>query len=223
MPSTNFTRPSTRTLIIAVVAIVIVALFASRFFRSSPSTVSESAQGEDVQSLVNQVARHTVVKQGELPAVAIVADVPFLQSQNPIFYKDVQQGDRLLVWSDRAILYSPSRDLILAMVSAPAAPPTSAPTSAPTTQESATIEVRNGSGEVGLGRAMANKLQADGLKVLTPSDARGTYPSTLIVIKSGDQLPKALQDLGAKVMSLPDGEIALKGDFLVIVGADFKK
>ncbi|MDP3793433.1 MAG: hypothetical protein Q8R07_01635, partial [Candidatus Uhrbacteria bacterium] len=136
MPSTTLSRPSTRTIIIAVVAIVFVALFASYFFRSSPSkTVSESAQSEDVQSLVNQVARHTVVKQGELPAVAIVADVPFLQSQNPIFYKDVQQGDRLLVWSDRAILYSPSRDLILAMVSAPAAPPTSTST----TQESATI------------------------------------------------------------------------------------
>jgi len=224
-------RPSTRSIIIAIVAIIIVALFAFRYFGSSPSkTGSGSAQNEDVQALVNRVARHMVVKQGELPAVAVVADVAYLKTQNAVFYKDVQQGDRLLVWSDRAVLYSPSRDLILAMVMAPTAPQAASNTTSTSTgsvHESAVIEVRNGSGTVGLGRVMASKLQAASLKILTPGEAHGTYPGTLIIKSDAKSLPNTLQALlsltGAKVVSLPTGEKAMKGDFLVIVGADFKK
>jgi len=206
------------------------------------STATGSGSPDDVKQLIAMVGKHIVVNPSEEPTVATIQDANLLRTQNPAFYKDAQNGDRLLIWSDKAVLYSPQRDVLLAVlpVSLPpgstgqhATNPTSATTPVSTTTtaqaiEQAVIEVRNGTPTAGLGRVLADKLKAIGLTVLTPTDAHAkNYPNTIIIKSSDKPLPETLAKLqattNAQVVSEPAGEGTMKGDFLVIVGADFQK
>ncbi len=234
-PPKGATRLSTLSVALLVLILVTAAILWAVSTLQKPSSSSatgESAASKDVQTLISDVSRHIVVKQDEQPTVATVQDADLLRKQNPEFYKDAQNGDRLLIWSDKAVLYSSSRDLILSVL--PINLPVNAATSTNTTttsqtsqQENATIEVRNGSGVAGQAGLLVTKLKGEGMTVLTPTDARvkTRYPKTLVVNASGKELPatlKALQSAtGGQVSSAPAGEEPIKGDVLVIIGTDY--
>lgn len=210
-------------LILIVIALLGWTAMRQRAASKGPSTAAE------VQALVARVAKHIVVKQDETPSVAVVQDADLLRKQNSVFYKDAQNGDRLLVWSDKAVLYSPSRDVILTVLSLniPLPQNTNATqASSSTVTETATIEVRNGSGVSGLGKTVSAKLKENGLNVIKVGDAAGGYERTLIVAVSAKSLPKTLAKIKADVKgtvgSLPAGEAATKADILIIVGKEYK-
>lgn len=198
-----------------------------------------TATPESVRDLISQVSKHIVVKAGEDPTVATIQDVEVLKRQNPVFYADAQNGDRLLIWSDKAVLYSQSRDIILSVlpISLPASalnqPQAGDSTSTASTQpqeEPATVEVRNGTGTAGVARTMTEKLTALGLKTLTPTDAKNKdYAKTIIIKMSDKDLPQSLQAIqsaapyAAVVEELKEDEPASKADFLIIIGADYQK
>ena len=220
---------------LTIVAVFGVKAFLPSSFAAKPTAAqSPSAVQQDVASLIKAVSKHILIKTGETPAVATVMDPDALRQQNPTFYQDAQKGDRLLVWSDKAVLYSPSRDILLFVMplngqgaQSVVAPQTN--TTAPSTNgaEQASIEIRNGSGVAGLGKKLATALQAAGLTTLAPGDAKATtpYPNTLIVNVSGKPLPKTLaalqQATGGQLANLPGAEGKAKGDVLVIIGADY--
>ncbi len=209
------------------VLLVAIALFgiANRF--TYPSTVATAPRSgpEDVKTLIHKVARHIVVKSDEAPSVATVQDPELLRKQSPVFYQDVQLGDRLLVWSDKAVLYSPTRDVIL-MVSPLVSPSSSATSTKETihTEELASIEVRNGSGRSGMAKAVAEKLVNVGFRVLPPGDASTNISTTILVKSAGREFPQAIEKLKellrAGVGELPQGEASTTADILVIIGAN---
>jgi hypothetical protein len=204
------------------------------------SSTDGSATPESVRELISQVSRHIVVKQGEDPTVATIQDVEVLKRQNPVFYADAQNGDRLLIWSDKAVLYSQSRDIILSVlpISLPASAlnqgqsggsTSTASSQSVTKEETATVEVRNGTATVGVARAMSEKLAALGLKTLAPTDAKSKDYSQTIILKMSDKdLPQSLQAIqsvavnAGVVEELKEGEPRSTADFLIIVGADYR-
>ena len=246
LPKASISRGATKLPPVAIALIVIVLVTAallgirSVWHKGASKPVAGSPNAniastpQSIKALISKVSRHIVVKQGEDPTVATIQDANVLRQQNPTFYKDAQDGDRLLIWSDKAVLYSTSRDIVLAVLPI-SLPPNAGQTANSATstgsaqsQELATIEVRNGSGTSGIGKALATKLTAAGLKVLTPTDAKKTYAQSIIVKLTSKDLPQTLQALegvtkNAQVTSLPAGENASKADFLVIVGADYSK
>lgn len=209
----------------------------------APSDKGKTMEKSDVVALINRVASFILVKSDEEPTVATVQDADALRKSSPIFYKDAQNGDRLLVWSDKAVLYSTTLDKLLAVMPMPAqetsnfgqATSTASNTQATTTTstikaENATVEVRNGTTTVGKASTMSSLLKAQGLKVLTIGDAKiKTYPKTVIVKASSNaaSMPATLaalqQATNAEIVDLPAKEVASKADFLVIVGKDFVK
>jgi hypothetical protein len=237
-PSRVSGGPSPFALIVVLLVLVTAGVLAFRNMLSSPGAQTQNAPApgskDDVKSLVARVARHIVVNEGEDPTIATIEDADLLRAQSPTFYKDAQNGDRLLVWSDKAVLYSTSRDLLLAVMPVSLPPPADASstsmaqTTTSTTEvvEQATIEVRNGTRTSGLGRKMVDTLKAAGLTVLPATDARlKTYEKTVIIVKDATaSFPKTLQTIkeitNAEVVpaSLEEGQ--LKGDIVVIVGAD---
>lgn len=204
-----------------------------------PPEAQTAATPEDVRALIAKVAKHISVKAEEDPTVATIQDIEILKRQNPAFYAEAQNGDRLLIWSDKAVLYSSTRDLILSVL--PISLPSSAvgqqagqststaaaPETPPT--EQATVEVRNGTGTAGMAKALNGKLAELGLKTLTPTDAKKKdYAKTVIVKLTDKALPQSLQAIQtaageSEVGELPAGELASQADFLVIVGATFRK
>ena len=196
--------------------------------------ISDSAvpAEDDVQGIIRRVAKHIKIKSDEVPTVATVQDPELLRKNNPSFYQYAQSGDRLLIWSDKAILYSPSEDILLAVMPVTlnqADTKTQPSADQSPSKEQAVIEIRNGSGVTGLGKTLATKLKELKLEVLPPGDAKSKagYPKTILMVKPGKDIPntvKGLQELtGAQIVTvLPEDEPGLKGDILIILGSDKK-
>ena len=73
-----------------------------------PDTAAEAA---DLEGVNERVARHIQVTDGETPSVATVQDADrFQYGQSGVLPLCFQNGDRLLVYSDKAVLYSTSQD-----------------------------------------------------------------------------------------------------------------
>lgn len=225
----------------AVIVIVVVLLTAGILAlksaigpkSASPEKKIEAKKGgteAEVRDVIAKVAAHIVIKADEQPTVATIQDADLLRTENSVFYKDAQNGDRLLIWSDKAVLYSTSMDKLLAVL--PVSLPVGTSTATTTAmggeeKEKVTIEVRNGSTTPGLGRTMADKLKAAGLTVLPATDAKKKdYAKTTVYVRSIElYAPKTLEAIkqitgAAEVAEAPADEAPLKGDILVIVGAN---
>ncbi|MFH1621201.1 MAG: LytR C-terminal domain-containing protein [Patescibacteria group bacterium] len=231
-------------LVVVIIAVVLVtavilgvkSLWLSNTGKSSfTQDQTQASTSEGIQALISMVAKHISVKTDEDPTVATIQDPDLLRTQNPVFYKEAENGDRLLVWSDKAVLYSVTKDRLLYVlpINLPPAPESDTQVSTTTgnssdnEQESATIEVRNGTLTAGLAKTVTDKLKKAGLNVLQPGDAKlKNYTSTIIVKNSDNVFSQTVSTLtsltGGKLEALPEGEKVSTADILVIVGSDFK-
>jgi hypothetical protein len=66
---------------------------------------------QEVQTLLEKVKKHILLPDGE-PVVATIQDAAALASQQA-FYVNSQNDDKLIIYKDKAIIYSPARDLIV--------------------------------------------------------------------------------------------------------------
>lgn len=259
--STRVTRPSARATsskavaslavatpkhpawpLVIVVIIAVAALCYVTFLRSTKPTPNGSgvATSDEIDALVEKVSRHVSIKAGERPTVATVEDANLLRQQRPAFYSEAENGDKLLVWSDKAVLYSPRRDVVLAVlpiayatdgepVSGNATSTTTPSDTTPTASEAQapTIEVRNGTSRAGLARRATDLAKANGFTTVAPGDAKDrSYTNTVFLVKAGASFPvsepKLVELLKAeKVETLP-GEVASAADILVILGSDYQ-
>ncbi len=75
---------------------------------SDATTADTSPELKQSQNIVERVARHILVKQDEQPYVANISDINAVRQANPVFYKDAEVGDKVIIWSEMALIYSPS-------------------------------------------------------------------------------------------------------------------
>ena len=194
-------------------------LFQRRTERSTKQAGTPIKQQEEIRALVERVGKHLPVNEKETPLIAIVTDVNAAKQQSPVFYKKATNGDRLIVWSDKAVLYSPERDEVESVLMFQAA------TSSPAlVAEHATVEVRNGSGVVGLTAPLAEKLRSQGLTVskVTTTRVKEIYAKTLVTNISSRPLPLSAKILGQFGMAVASttvsAEAPVAADFLIILG-----
>jgi hypothetical protein len=185
--------------------------------------------------LIEKVGKHILVNQSEEPTVATVQDPEALRQTNPEFYKDASAGDRLLIWSDKAILYSETRDQIIAVLPVTFfPPPAQTPTSTaetPTEPERldvATIEIRNGTLTPGLAGDLSDKLTAAGFKVSKARDAMTKgYTKTEIFDKSVSTSTEYLMPMIGNAIGdnlqvvTTTKETGISGDILIVIGSDY--
>ncbi|MBI3331876.1 hypothetical protein HYZ99_02850 [Candidatus Peregrinibacteria bacterium] len=67
---------------------------------------------EQAKRIIDQVSQLIALPDDVEPTVASIVDVEVLRSRNA-FYNKAENGDYLLVTTDRAILYDPDADIIL--------------------------------------------------------------------------------------------------------------
>ena len=229
-------KPSHRWLIpvVIVAGLATTGIAAWNYLPASTRVASGPSATASVADLVKQVSKHVLVNSSENPMIATVQDPDSLRSQNPVFYKDAQQGDKLLVWSDKAVLFSPTRNVVVAMLAmsafkaeaAPAPAPVATPAAANTVaKDEVFIEVRNGSATAGLARKTADTLKSDGWKIVTIADAKvKPVPKTEIFVSSKKQLGTLPASLAASlhgtIVKTVGDEPASTADILVIIGND---
>ncbi|MEI7512532.1 MAG: LytR C-terminal domain-containing protein [Candidatus Uhrbacteria bacterium] len=243
-PKVRTSRSSILLPALVIVAVAGIGFAGWKLFPQNVNVAENAAEApapDQATDLAKRVSKHVLVPADESPMVATVQDPEALRVQNPVFYKEAEQGDRLLIWSDKAVLYSPTKDVVLAMLSmsafnASSTPPTATDTKPAAsniqvetlaTKEEVMVEVRNGSTTPGLARKAAEKLKADGWKNVTIADAKVKPVTTTGVFVSSK---KTLGDYPATIASMFKGgviktlgaEPASAADILVIIGADYQ-
>lgn len=81
--------------------------FAGMPSQSNPSALSD----KDVKALVAKVGKHMVLPD-ETPQIVAIANADQLKIDQP-FFRSSQNGDQLLVYANRVILYRPSTDQVV--------------------------------------------------------------------------------------------------------------
>lgn len=228
-------RPSLRPVPIFIASLIILALIAGLIVILR--VAGQSQKTKDLQALIEKVGTHLTIKRDEQPMIATVKNEQLVREKNPAFYRDAVNGDRVLLWSDQAVLFRESEDRVVAVL--PIRSPSStqefvnATTTEPTVEqalkESPVLEVRNGSGITGAGKAAVERLKALGFTVLPAADAKVKTDYEKTVIMKGNEKPLAVtaiileKIIGSPVVSSTKEELPIKGDYLIILGTDIKK
>lgn len=80
----------------------------------SPVAVQEAqkeANEKEIQEVIAQVSKFIILPDGA-PSLATIQDVGALAEQQP-FFKDAQNGDQILIYTDKAIIFSPERNILV--------------------------------------------------------------------------------------------------------------
>lgn len=195
-----------------------------------------SVQPGTPETLIDKIKRHLVVSEADIPYIATITNIELVKQKNPDFYKDAKDGDKVVVWKDRAVIYSEADDRIVAVATSKpllVAPDVSADKvqeqmgmNIPSVEQqmaSTTIEVRNGSRKNGAAKALKQQLETLGLNVTKVGDTVKTYQGTQIIDFSEQKAP-AVMDLlmkstsGTVMTGLPEGEKPTTAQVLILIG-----
>ena len=102
---------------VIMVAVMASVIFLSVYYLNADSDIDnrrkELARIEEKETtmLVDKIARHTVVPAGK-PNISTVGDANELKTTNS-FFEEVKNGDKVLFFPDRAMIYRPSEDRVV--------------------------------------------------------------------------------------------------------------
>lgn len=66
----------------------------------------------ETATVKEKVARHILVTS-ENPTIAEIKDIEELKATNPLFYQNAKNGDKVLAYSDKVVIYRESEDIIV--------------------------------------------------------------------------------------------------------------
>lgn len=248
-PHKNASKPFFLIIIVAIILIAAVVVLVQYFINggkkantpNNSSQIEQTSQKQpisDLKDLKKRVGQLIEINNDEEPTIATVNDPEILKQSQPDFYKNAEIGDRLLVWSDKAVLYSTKKDKLLSvMLINNKATEQEIATTTDVINEEETIEttiededpkitVLNGTRIAGLASRMRTELIGNDIPVNQIGDANlKTYATTTIIKLTEKEMPatlEALQDtLDAELSDISEGERGLQGDYVVIVGTDY--
>ena len=194
-------------LIIAIVVVVVVGIGASLVWsrQGADSLAKLAAQpgakvsGDQVNQLVARIGQFITVPSGEQPSVVVLQNVAELAKQQT-FYQNAKDGDILLLFSNRAIIYDAIANKLVnvgpivrndatplptevASASASVSPSVSATPGVP---EKVAVMVLNGTSKQGYAAATALELGKNSwVTKATAHAAVGNYSKTLIIDQTG--------------------------------------
>lgn len=192
---------------------------------------------EQVARVVEHLQSFIAIPEDEQPT-AVVLDDTEVRARQQSFFRDAKDGNILVYFAARAIIYDPIADKLVnvgPVVRADISPSPdvtasgSEPLATPIPPEDTKLEVRNGTSTSGLAGATASRLAAkfvwitDDAAWPKAADAAKAYTETVLVDLSKGAKPGALaaleEELGVKsVSALPTGESSSTADFVVILG-----
>lgn len=113
-------NPLLYKLVVGVVAIVLVA--AGTYFlvlkpqqESAQAAADQAKQAQETEKYNNLVAKikKTILVPDESPTIATIANLTEVQKQNATFYADAKEGDTVIIFSTKALIYRESEDKII--------------------------------------------------------------------------------------------------------------
>jgi len=207
-------------------------------------TPAEKAKKE-LAAAVEAVSGLMILPEGDEPVLATVTDAKTLTAQQA-FFAGAVNGDQLLLFPHnlKAVIYSPSRKMIVNVGPIQQQPAVAAGDSQPPISNSRTnsnnqipndlnktvltVEIRNGTGKTGLAEQTAQEIGKNGkFNVVNVTDAqKKNYSKTMLYTKTEDAEKLLLaseltSSIGATAISkMPAGEKSTDADALVILGGE---
>lgn len=80
---------------------------------SDPTSVQKEKNQAETDRVLTKLKAALLVTETDAPTVARVEDPAKLKASNETFYKDIQQGDYLVIFPKRAIVYRESNNQII--------------------------------------------------------------------------------------------------------------
>lgn len=211
-------------IILAVALIISLVILASLFVKYlglkkeisylQDPQAQQAKTKRETQDLIAQVGKLMVLPEGE-PTVATVVDAEALAKEQE-FFKDAKNGDKVLIYKDKAVLFNPEEGRIVNV-----GPVFSTnPASTEAQSNVLNIEVRNGSKKIGAANELGDSLKAKGYNVAEVANAANAdYTQSVLVNLTGKDV-KALETELSLIATdkLPDGEATSSQDVLVILG-----
>jgi hypothetical protein len=104
---------STRNIIIALGALLVIALGVAVYFYQQANVNSPEQSQKELDEVVAKVGKLMVLPADETPTLATVSDPEKLKDQK--FFANAKTGDKVLIYSraQKAVLYSPSLNKII--------------------------------------------------------------------------------------------------------------
>ncbi len=217
-----------------LISIVVIAALVGSMFYFHWFGVGLSAQQRaqiELKAAVTAVGKLILLPKNETPALAKITNAKKLAVQQP-FFTNAKDGDELLIFqkSSRAIIYSPSRNIIVNVgpIQRPNKPSAvAAPRTSNTTPQKVSVEVLNGSDKGGIAANSAKIISSLGDNIVGVTDAkRSNYKTTVVIDNAHTEASAAAAKIIANKLktsvskSLPNGENNSKADIVVILGAD---
>jgi hypothetical protein len=186
---------------------------------------------QEITIMLSKVSNHIKLPQDERPTIATIQDVQIMQNQQP-FFKDAKNGDRLILYSSKAIIYSDKEDILVNV--GPIymeTPPSQAPaatgsepvaTTTPEVVETIKVEIRNGGAPKGSAAAWGEKIKAlGGFEITGTKNATKRYAEGVVVNLKGKDISKLKEVFNKEPVSqMPEGEDASTADVLILLGAN---
>lgn len=99
------------------VMVLLIVIIAMAFFAKSGMFQGEEDQDVQVQAaemerVLRSVRKHILLPEGQEPAVLTVED-PEKLAREQAFFIGASQGDKLIIYPNKAILYNPSEDVLV--------------------------------------------------------------------------------------------------------------
>ncbi len=223
-----------------IILLVILGIVIGGYWYLQNRTLQGIAEldATQVAELVKVVGKHVVLPEPldvSKVQVASVQDAEKLMQMSQ-FFKDAQNGDQLIIFPTKLVLFRPSENKIV-NISAPSGIQdtsesvpdiTKINTGEQTTEQKVVsrtlvVEIRNGSGKTGLAGLIKGKLvEFPQLSVSKTGNAsRDSYETTVIVNKENFMLPDISTVVKGSVQAnLPEGEKETSADILIILGKD---
>ena len=196
---------------------------------TNPELQQEMAQ-QEIDMLIKKVSKLIMLPEGQ-PVLATVQEAEKLAEEQE-FFKNSQDGDKVLVYETKAYIYRESENKLInvgpvfidnaeqEVVDGDQA--NEKPADVIQEDPKLNIEVRNGTTTAGLASTVANKLRTEKLyNIKNVGDAANKdYSANIIVNLAGKDVSALEKQLKTKaVTSLPEGEASTSAEVLVILGS----
>lgn len=77
----------------------------------SDPQAQQQAYQKEVDDTVARISKLIILPEG-IPNLSIIQDVKTLAEKQP-FFKDAENGDKILIYKDKAIIFSPTRNILV--------------------------------------------------------------------------------------------------------------
>ena len=99
--------------IVLIVALVTVSLaYTKEKNKKITSADIQALQQQEVGMVLDKIAKHMRLPEGVQPTVATITNVDSLRKEMP-FFDNAQNGFKVVVYTDKAILFDPINDIIV--------------------------------------------------------------------------------------------------------------